>query len=143
MSSTRPSIRRLDQPTAGITKAPEPLPVMVTLRWADGRSQDLPGIARAWTAAAVLVEWRWSERAPGSATGLGARARRPPGRHAGEGPASRKVSRAVGPAIEAVGSEESRVESRTVNLQFVGCARSAEAFDQPGESAVGSLAASS
>lgn len=59
---TRPRIRRLEQPTGGITEAPEPLPVIVTLRWVDGRSQDLPAIARAWTAAAVLVEWRWSDR---------------------------------------------------------------------------------
>lgn len=58
----RPRIRRLDRPADSITKAPEPLPVMITLYWADGGTEDLPGIARAWTANAVLVEWRWPER---------------------------------------------------------------------------------
>jgi hypothetical protein len=53
----RSQIRTLDKPTAGVTRAERPIPVIVHLYWLDGWEADMPAAAEAWTRDAVLVRW--------------------------------------------------------------------------------------
>jgi hypothetical protein len=44
-------------PRGPVTRPEHPIPVMVCIRWHDGRDTDVPAIATAWTREAVEVSW--------------------------------------------------------------------------------------
>jgi hypothetical protein len=58
---TQPRLAR-GTPQGPITRAPDPIPVVVVLRWAMFPATTQPGHALAWTrgrSPAVLVQWVW------------------------------------------------------------------------------------
>ncbi|WP_143447806.1 hypothetical protein [Kineosporia sp. R_H_3] len=51
-----PRFRRTE-PTGPVTRAPEPIPVLATIRWHAGHATEEQALAVAWTRNAVEVTW--------------------------------------------------------------------------------------
>jgi hypothetical protein len=56
--ASEPNIVRAE-PEGPVTRPEHPIPVVARIRWLDGPTMDVPGIARSWTREAVEVTWEW------------------------------------------------------------------------------------
>jgi hypothetical protein len=58
-SVVMPSVPRIVRavPKGPITRPPQGIPVIATIRWHHGVEQDLPATAEAWTSEAVQITW--------------------------------------------------------------------------------------